>query len=217
MLPPIVPNPPPATAPRTLLSMMRSHSLPPKRSGLSSISRSAAMLIASCAPSVMPSVPTPLAKPTVPERKILGFMPDLSKSFFAASALTGAEIFLAKATGRTESSAAAAAPNNKAVAGASSPVSWNMFWNTSGAFRTYEPRPAPTSCPAVACFVTSLAASFLAISVAALVASARPPKSVGAAAPPVSAVPSAKPMLGICSPIVSATNLAASPIPSTSL
>ena len=122
--PPVPPNAPPATAPRTALSMMRSNSLLPNISGLSSMSRSAAMLIASCAPSVTPSNPRPLASPTPAERSTLGFMPDFSNSFLVASALTGAEIFLAIAAGRIESNEAAAAPNNKAVPGANSPVSW---------------------------------------------------------------------------------------------
>ena len=124
VIPPTVPKPPPATAPRTLASMMRSNSLLPKMSGFSSMSRSAAILIDSCAPSVRPSVPSPLSSPVVPDRSTLGFIPDLSSSFLVTSALTGPEIFLAKAAGRTESRAAAAEPNSKAVPGAVSPVSW---------------------------------------------------------------------------------------------
>ena len=53
--PPTAPKPAPPTAPRTLDSMMRFHSLLPNTCGWSLTNRSAAILIASCAPSVNPS------------------------------------------------------------------------------------------------------------------------------------------------------------------
>ena len=186
-------------------------------SGFSSINLSAAMLIPSCAPSVRPSVPNPLASPAVPARNTPGAIPDFSSIFSVIPTFIGPERFLARAAGSIESSAAAAEPNKRAVPAAVSPVSWYMFWNISGAFRAYDPNPAPANCPKAAWLATVPAAAVFAASVAALVANALPPNNAGAAAPPVKAVVRVTPRLGICSPIVSETNLVKSPTPSISL
>ena len=82
MPPPTPPKVPPAMAPCTTDSIIRSHSRLPKASGLSSTNRSAAILIASWPPSVMPSTPKPANNPAVPERSTPGDIPDLSSRVF---------------------------------------------------------------------------------------------------------------------------------------
>ena len=84
------------------------------------------------APSVKPSVPRPFASPAVPARNTPRDIPDRSKSFSVMPTFIGPDKFLARAAGSTESSAAAAEPNNNEVPGAVSPVSRYMFSNISG-------------------------------------------------------------------------------------
>ena len=91
------------------------------------------MLMPSCAPSVMPSTPRPENNPAVPERSTPGCIPERASKLVTIPAFIGPEMLRAKAAGNTESSAAAPAPNNRAVPGAVSPVSLWMFSNTSGA------------------------------------------------------------------------------------
>ena len=125
--PPATPNPPPAIAPRTLASMMRSHSLLPKTSGLSSTNRSAAMLIASWAPSVSPSPATPVNKPAVVLRNRPRSMPDFSSTFSTIPAFSGPESCLDRVAGSIESSAAEPAPKSIDVPSSICPVFSNMF------------------------------------------------------------------------------------------
>ena len=87
MPPPTPPNTPPAMAPCTTDSIIRSHSRLPNASGLSSTNRSAAILIASWPPSVRPSTPKPANNPAVPERSAPVDIPDLSSKVFTMPVL----------------------------------------------------------------------------------------------------------------------------------
>ena len=91
------------------------------------------MLTPSCKPSVTPSVATPLASPAVTERSNPLSIPDFSSIFSVKRSLAGPVRLLANFAGRIESSAAEAVENSAATPGSRLPVSWYIFWNTSGA------------------------------------------------------------------------------------
>ena len=124
ILPPAPPKALPATAPRTLASISLSNSLLPNTSGFSSINRSAVMLIASWAPSVKPSVPTPLNIPAVVLRKTPLSIPERSRSFSTTPIRVGPVNWRANVAGNIESRAADTEPKRSAVPGAKVPVSW---------------------------------------------------------------------------------------------
>ena len=115
---------PPAIPPRMALSIIRSTSAVPNASGLSSINRSAAMLMDSCIPSVTASVPSPDNSPAVIPRSLPAGIPARSSSLAVTPTFIGPINLRATAAGSTESNAAAAVPKTRAVPGAISPVSW---------------------------------------------------------------------------------------------
>ena len=240
LTPPIAPNALPPTAPRIVASNISSNSGEDKLLQLSSTILLARTPNACCAPSVLPSTAPPLTVllPIVANtlggtllRAAIFFITSFFKAGFALNCRT-------KAVGKILSNAAPTEPVIKATAGASSPVSWYTLENISGATCAKLPRNAAgTIVLSTACFLAAstaalssasalpawvlsnrflrLALNFLA-SAASFFFAARPaivlaPK----AAAPTPVVVS--PILGMNSPMVSATYVAPLPKLSTSL
>ena len=104
------PNRTEPAAPAIPASTTRWNSLLPHTSELSATNRSAAILIASCAPSVKPSVPTPIPMLRREDLMMLGSAPDLSSTFSITFCLTGPVNLFNKYAGNAESSAADTEP-----------------------------------------------------------------------------------------------------------
>ena len=116
---PGTPNAPPAIPPRMLASTILSHSLLPQICSVFLTKSSATRPIASCPPSVSPSLATLPGACATTLRSKLGSIPDRSRILSTTPTRTGCDMERRIDAGRTESSAAFTLPNRAETPGSS--------------------------------------------------------------------------------------------------